>query len=514
MKRCVTLTTLLIGFTLLSRADTPQGPERLRPTGIDGEVLLCGKDVPDAVVHQFVNIVGHKKGRLVVLSAPGEEDVVPTVEEQRKAWLAHKLDSVVIRQARSRKAAEEADFAEPLKKATGVWIDNSAADRLVEVYKGTAVEKELAALLQRGGVIAGQEGGAAALAQGLALLPGTVVETELSAEKVKPGLIGIGLDDQSALLIHGRLMRALGQGKVNVIVAAGASRPARTLQMKPGGISDWTQFRRAARARTEPPFPPKDVPAPEVAKGALVIVGGGKMPADVTNKFIELAGGPEALIVVLPTANPDPVPVKEEAGFLTRAGAKHVVSLTGREPKDVEDPKSLAVLRKARAVWFGGGRQWRFVDAYEGTRAEELFRDVLRRGGVIGGSSAGATIQGAYLCRGSPLGNHQMSCEGYERGFGFLPGVAIDQHFTQRKRFEDMTALMKTYPQLLGIGLDEATAIVVKGSMARVMGRGQVHFYDRNKPVEEGQPDHVSLKVGGKYDLKARKIIPPEKRGE
>jgi cyanophycinase len=514
MKRCVTLATLLIGLTLFSAADTPPAPERLRPSGIDGHLLLCGKDVPDAVIHQLVDMVGHKKGRLVVLSAPGEEDVVPTVEEQRKTWLARKLDSVVIRQASSRKEAEEEAFAEPLKKATGVWIDNSSADRLVEVFKGTAVEKELAALLQRGGVIGAQEGGAGALAQGLALLPGTVVEADLTPDKVKPGQLGIGLDDKSALLVQGRVMRSLGQGNVNVILAAGAGRPARTLQMKPKGTSDWTQFRRAARARTETPFPPKDVPAPEVDNGALVIVGGGKMPADVTHKFIELAGGRDALIVVLPTSNPDPVPANAEAEFLIRAGAKHVVDLKARELKDVEDPKNLEVLRKARAVWFGGGRQWRFVDAYEGTKAEELFRDVLRRGGVIGGSSAGATIQGDYLCRGSPLGNHQMSCEGYERGFGFLPGVAIDQHFTQRKRFEDMTTLMKTYPQLLGIGLDEATAIVVKGSMARVMGRGQVHFYDRNRPVAEGQPDHVSLKAGAKYDLKARKIVPPEKRAE
>jgi cyanophycinase len=134
----------------------------------------------------------------------------------------------------------------------------------------------------------------------------------------------------------------------------------------------------------------------------------------------------------------------------------------------------------------------------------------LRRGGVIGGSSAGATIQGDYLCRGSPLGNLEMMCEGYERGFGFLRGTAIDQHFAQRKRFVDMTALMKTYPQLLGIGLDEGTALVVKGSVADVMGKGQAHFYDRTKPVEDDKPDHESLKAGGRYDLKARKILAHE----
>ncbi len=100
-----------------------------------------------------------------------------------------------------------------------------------------------------------------------------------------------------------------------------------------------------------------------------------------------------------------------------------------------------------------------------------------------------------------------MMSEGYERALDFLPGVGIDQHFTQRKRQPDMTAFMKRYPQFLGIGLDEATAIVVQGHEAQVMGRGQAHFYDRKKPVKEGEPDYEALKAGGRYDLKERKIL-------
>src|SRR5205823_5684157 len=173
------------------------------------------------------------------------------------------------------------------------------------------------------------------------------------------------------------------------------------------------------------------------------------------------------------------------------------------------DPKTLDVLNKAKGVWFGGGRQWRFVDAYGGTKAYDLLHDVLRRGGVIGGSSAGATIQGDYLCRGSPFGNLEIMFEGYERGFAFLPGTAIDQHFTQRKRFRDMTALVKTYPQLLGIGIDEATALVVRGHVADIMGRGQVHFYDAVRPRAEGEPDHASVSAGGRYDLKGRRVLEP-----
>ena len=151
-----------------------------------------------------------------------------------------------------------------------------------------------------------------------------------------------------------------------------------------------------------------------------------------------------------------------------------------------------------------------FVDAYEGTRAVELFHDVLARGGVIGGSSAGATIQGEYLVRGSPLGNTDMMALGYERGFAFLPGTAIDQHVRQRNRFADMSRVLDRHSQLLGIGLDETTAIVVRGEVAEVLGQGQAHFYDRHRDHPEGGPDHESLPAGRRYNLKERRVVPAE----
>ena len=95
---------------------------------------------------------------------------------------------------------------------------------------------------------------------------------------------------------------------------------------------------------------------------------------------------------------------------------------------------------------------------------------------------------------------------GYERGFAFLPGTAIDQHFSQRKRFADMTTVVAAHPQMLGIGLDESTAIIVRGHVAEVIGKHKVHFYDRSKPVVEGEPDHTSVEAGQSYDLKARRV--------
>jgi cyanophycinase-like exopeptidase len=115
------------------------------------------------------------------------------------------------------------------------------------------------------------------------------------------------------------------------------------------------------------------------------------------------------------------------------------------------------------------------------------FHDVLRRGGVIGGSSAGASIQGEYLARGSPLGNTYIMAEGYERSLNFLPGVAIDQHFTQRGRAPEMAKLIDRFPQLLGIGIDESTAIVIQGTSYIVVGEHSAHVFTQLAQIGERQ---------------------------
>ena len=129
-------------------------------------------------------------------------------------------------------------------------------------------------------------------------------------------------------------------------------------------------------------------------------------------------------------------------------------------------------------------------------------KQVLQRGGVIGGSSAGASIQARYLARANPLGNVDIMAAGYERGgLGFISGIAIDQHFTQRGRQKDMTQLVDRYPQMLGVGIDESTALVVRKSVGEIVGRGKVFFYDRNQPVVEGEDDFVALEAGQKLSL-------------
>ncbi len=528
LRRPVAALALLLALPAFAEQKVP-APERLRPAGIDGAlVIVGGGKTPEAALDRFLKFAGGDKAKFVIIPTASATADKADADKLRAAWTARKPASAVVLHTRDRKTADDPTFLAPLREATGVWFDGGSQDRIADAYLGTGVEKELHALLKRGGVIGGTSAGAAVMsrlmiasgtteaktATGFDLLPGSVVDQHFLARKHQqrlfgvidshPGLVGFGIDEGTALVVKGRDLTVLGTSTVTVYLAKSPRREARTTELKAGAVADLTALRRAALARSGPPLPPKE---PEVPNGSLVIVGGGGMPAEVTKKFIELAGGPDALIVVLPTANPDPLPLRGEATFFERAGAKNVKVLPARELKDVEDPKNLELLDKADGVWFGGGRQWRFVDAYENTKAHDAFRRVLKRGGVIGGSSAGATIQGDYLCRGSPLNNTEMMCEGYERGLGFLPGVAIDQHFTQRKRFADMTALLKAYPQLLGIGLDEATAIVVRGHEAVVMGKNRVQFYDAGRKVEAGQPDYEVVAPGGRYDLKARKVL-------
>ena len=104
------------------------------------------------------------------------------------------------------------------------------------------------------------------------------------------------------------------------------------------------------------------------------------------------------------------------------------------------------------------------------------------------------------MVRGNPLGNRDVMAEGYEKGFGFLPGTAVDQHFSQRGRLADMEALVSRFPQLLGIGLDESTAIVVRGSVAEVMGLHKAHFYAGDNRTRLGAKSF--------YDLKRRAALP------
>jgi len=244
------------------------------------------------------------------------------------------------------------------------------------------------------------------------------------------------------------------------------------------------------------------------ASGSLVVAGGGVTDPAIYERFVALAGGPEAPIVVIPTAGTGESYGEFWPGLqrLRDAGATHHITvLHTRDRQEADDEGFVAPLQRARGVWFSGGRQWRLVDAYLGTRIVTELRGVLERGGVIGGSSAGATIQGSYLVRGDTSTNTIMMGD-HTEGFAFLTDVAIDQHLLRRNRHFDLVEVIEAHPELLGIGLDENTAIVVRGDGFEVIGSGYVAIYDSTKVVGEGGAFYF-LAPGDRFDRSTRQPL-------
>jgi len=172
-------------------------------------------------------------------------------------------------------------------------------------------------------------------------------------------------------------------------------------------------------------------------------------------------------------------------------------------------------IKKAAGVWFSGGRQWRHADSYLNTQTHKAFFELLERGGVIAGSSAGATIQGSYLARGDTRKNTIMMGD-HEEGLSFITNVAIDQHLFARNRQFDMFEILEMRPELLGIGLDEDTGIIVEGDQFTVFGNSYVAIYDGTRwsaerdttyTLPHGSRDFYLLGEGDRYNLTKRQII-------
>jgi len=220
------------------------------------------------------------------------------------------------------------------------------------------------------------------------------------------------------------------------------------------------------------------------AKGTLLITGGATEAPDF-KRFIEMAGGKDARIVVIPTASitkpTDAAGVAAHCHSVSKLfDDLHCVVLHTTDRAVADSEAFVAPLQGATGVWLEGGRHWRLTDAYLGTRTlKELFA-VLDRGGVIGGGSAGATVQGSYMVRGSsqPDDNTIMMAPGHEIGFGFFRNATVDQHVDVRHRENDLAAVMKAHPDLLGLGLDQATSITVRGDLLTVNGPKRVAVWD------------------------------------
>ena len=212
-------------------------------------------------------------------------------------------------------------------------------------------------------------------------------------------------------------------------------------------------------------------PAAMEGGGALVLHGGGDHIDDVCDEFVRLAGGAKARLVLIPSAYPydDEAQYRESYGGWLNYDVSAFDFLNTDDPEQADDPEFCRVLETATGVWIGGGAQARLTHRYGGRRVEQLLREILERGGVVGGTSAGASVVSGLMIR-----DGSATLAATDRGFGLAERLVVDQHFSERGRFPRLLGVLEDHPHYFGIGLDEDTGVVLSGNELRVIGKGRV----------------------------------------
>ena len=214
-------------------------------------------------------------------------------------------------------------------------------------------------------------------------------------------------------------------------------------------------------------------------KGKLIIIGGGSIPDSLFEFFAAHCGGKDQPIVYIPTATSDEKYI-QQGGHLekfTSRGFTNLSTIHTRDKLKADAPDNITLIRKAKGIFFGGGDQDLIAQAYGNTQLYKEMLALLARGGVIMGTSAGATIMGALLVGGDARKDLTKSFP-FQPAFSFIQNVDIDQHVLVRNRQFDLIPVIEKYPNHLGVGIDESTAIIVEGNKFKVWGNSYVMVYD------------------------------------
>ncbi len=516
---------ILFGFGCIESIDAQPGNNNASISPIYGKIMMVGGgDIPMRAKATFGYLAGEEQGNLVIVCNNSKAGKKGSQEWKK---LVGTVSMVVVDESNAN--VEDSDL-ELIKNASAVWL----IDDLSKQFSNTPLQDELIALLRRDGVIGGQGKAAESMSalvkdnnrihDGFGFIPNSFIHTGKDNQddfnatlNNLPGRVGWYIPSGSSVVIYdNRKISVITFPGITLRTAANGlwEEKAETIEPPIDDLpytTDLIAWNRSGLSRLGELFPPATAPSPVVPKGALLIIGGHGYPDEMWEKVVDFAGGKNAKYVCLSQGERS-----WGAEHLRELGCEnisvHMVKLGVDGISQGSDPKLLADLINADVVYFGGGRTYKYLDAYMGTPAHELMNKVLERGGIIVGTSAGAQIQGDYLVRGDPRTNHTLYLEGSDQGLGFLNGVIIDAHFRERGRHNITPELLVKYPQMLGIGIDETTALWVEGTTAEVMGPHSVTFYDlKNQkgldPNEKNVGNPVILMEGEKYDLKERRKI-------
>jgi cyanophycinase len=265
--------------------------------------------------------------------------------------------------------------------------------------------------------------------------------------------------------------------------------------------------------------------APRV--GHLLIIGGAEdklRQRQILARFVSLAGGAEARIVVISTASSLGDEATELYQHLFRSmGVTDVRGLRPLVREDAEDRASIDTVTDATGIFMTGGNQLRLSSVIGGTGLGRALIERHRHGAIVAGTSAGASAISSHMVAfGTSGASPKQRMTQMSAGLGLLPGVVIDQHFEQRNRFGRLMALIAQSPALLGIGVDEDTAaLVTPTGVLEVIGKGSVTILDpakiqtdayevkRHRPIMVSGVVLHSLSSGYRFDIRKRRLLPP-----
>lgn len=234
--------------------------------------------------------------------------------------------------------------------------------------------------------------------------------------------------------------------------------------------------------------------------GSLVIAGGGPLPAEIRQRFLDLAGGSgRARLVVIPAFDATAAQQESQKEFW-RGLAVTDVQILHANSRDQANKDSFSVsLDQATGVWLSGGVQAWLSEKYAGTIVEDKLRAVVARGGVIGGSSAGAAVMTKIMIEQG----QEEAVEGV--GFDLFPDAVIDQHFLRRSRVNRLVGLMELHPDLTAFGIDEGTALVVQVPKGRLGVIGASYVLAYVPTTSKGESRFEILKHGDQIEMSGLK---------
>lgn len=271
------------------------------------------------------------------------------------------------------------------------------------------------------------------------------------------------------------------------------------------------------------PSVPAQTSGPE--NGVLYIHGGGQLNLkEFVQLTREVSGKAQPSIVVITTAQgpkrksdfENEVPFPLVNNLKTKHHIKNVSELYNLKSEAADQQAAYERIDAADAVFMTGGNQCYLTEAFLDSKSIAAMNRLLARGGVIGGSSAGAQVQSSFMTRGDFKRREILGDTKHQTGFDFVSNCAFDVHVEERNREEDLLQLLtlekgavadrKIDPStLLGIGIDQGTAVIIRKNIMQVTGRGHAYVFDPSLWKNGIQPFYDTLDSGDRYDLQERK---------